>query len=209
MAELHPAVGAAALSSRRPVGGGSSAGVLPTAAGWSPETGVSIKPDADRTFSVISSWLVKASEADCRAPEPERAVFRERREQWRSSTPTPYSWAPLGGPGCQAIQHAVHAISKSHRFLPKVSPNLTQGVSAGREQTLCFGFLPCKGKVSTTKSAARPPSPRFCLLVTPSALIHPKCHLHHEQESADILPQRSFDDGFPLSPPAHSRRFHT
>lgn len=122
--------------------------------------------------------------------------------------PHPTPGAPLGGPGCQAIQCTVHAISKSHRFLPKVSPNLTQGVLAGCEQTLCFGFLPCKGKVSTTRSAARPPSPRFCLLVTPSALIHPKCHLHHERESADILPQWSFDDGFPLSPPAHSRRFH-
>ena len=53
------------------------------AAGWSPETGVSVKPDANRTFSVISSWLVKASEADCRAPEPERTVLREHREQWR------------------------------------------------------------------------------------------------------------------------------
>lgn len=127
---------------------------------------------------MISSCLVKASEADCRAPGAPRAPRAVALLHHHTLLPG----APLGGPGSQAIQCAVHTISQSHRFLPKVSPDLTQGVLAGHEQTLCFGFLTRKGKVSTIRSAARSPSPRFCFLVTPSALIHPQCHLHYERE---------------------------
>lgn len=78
---------------------------------------------------MISSWLVKASEADRRAPEPERTVLWEHGEQRRSSHHhTPLPGAPLGGPGSRAIQYAVHATSTSHQFLPKVLPGLTRSL---------------------------------------------------------------------------------